>query len=94
MALQSGTTSIPDWSSFDLNSLIVQVSYPQPFDATPAAVASLVCDTRAQPATAGIRIMNPSPVGFMAFLQLADGGQLTTDQAESYNWRVSWIASD
>ncbi len=94
MSLHSGTTNITAWQQFDDSSVFVQVDFPSgTFDGTPNIAASLDCDTRVQPPTTGIRVMNPSPVGFMAYLQLASGEPLTTDEAQSFNWRVSYIAS-
>ena len=93
MAKQFGTTNIPDWQQYNTNSVIANVQYATPFGSgTPNAVASLVCDSQPQIPTAGVRIMNPSPVGFLAYLQRADGEPLTVEEAKKLNWRVSYIA--
>ena len=91
--VQSGTTNIKAWQQFSENALITQVSFTNPFSATPSITASLDCDSRSQIPTAGIRIMNPNPTGFTAYVQRADGEGLTVAKAKSSNWRVSYIAS-
>ncbi len=94
MASQAGITSIPDWTQYGNNAVSVYVELSGLSSNPPAITANLVCDSRPQPPTAGIRVMNPSQAGFTAYLQLADGSDLDVATAQSYNWRVAYIAQD
>ena len=88
----SGTTATNAWVQYDENTVQTPVSFPAGVSNSAAIVASLVCDSRPQPPTAGIRVMNPSAAGFTGILQLADGDPLTAAEAQGFNWRIAWAA--
>ena len=88
----SGTTAPNAWVQYNANTVYTQVSFPAGVSNSAAIVATLVCDSQIQPPTAGIRVMNPSAVGFMGLLQRADGDPLTAEEAQRFNWRIAWAA--